>query len=456
MRIYQLPTASPPPSLRNIGIRVQTISPSAAAGPAASPAEASPTEAGPASPEARLDQQDRLTLAGLQPQQFQQAYLLRPGSSAPPLVIDPGKINATRLLASLQQIGQRLDLNSALELHGAASELIAAIRQTQAPNAELNGALAGEPALKLVLTGAFGEIEIDLDRLAPDALRAALSSGLEEQPADQLQQVHAQLAGLTERVRAGFGSQEEASQLEGWISALRLPSFQPESFFQHALGFNPLNQASSVEHLLQSLPVTPAVRPNPGPAPGGLQGIGPTAALPEAKPYPAGAKALRGLTGARPLVRQQPVRPLANQVKLNAIQNERLELAEKSRELIEIANQLEQRLKLHPQVDAPDILVLVRSFQKIIRQLDRDVSKIINVQSQHKQFEHKLLAQFSEKLQANLRFSRDRLDSLHGSGPERLKLLIDQSLIQLQAKIWLAQQNGSSNELQSALLALQG
>ncbi|HEY9839041.1 MAG TPA: hypothetical protein V6D23_01200, partial [Candidatus Obscuribacterales bacterium] len=175
MRIYQLPTASPPPSLRNIGIRVQTISQPAAASPGASP-----TEAGPASPEARLDQQDRLTLASLQPQQFQQAYLLRPGSSAPPLVIDPGKINSTRLLASLQQVGQRLDLNTALELHGAASELIAAIRQTEAQPAALAEALAGEPGLKLVLTGAFGEIELDLGQLAPDALRSAFSSGLEE------------------------------------------------------------------------------------------------------------------------------------------------------------------------------------------------------------------------------------------------------------------------------------
>ncbi|HEY9843124.1 MAG TPA: hypothetical protein V6D23_21830 [Candidatus Obscuribacterales bacterium] len=376
MPIQEITSAGP--TLHHLGIHVQT------AQPAGDAAAASPNET--ATP-AAIDQQERLTLAGLQLNHFEQAYLVVPGVRDTPLVIDPSRFNSTPLVQSLQQVGRRLDLDTALDLHAAASSLIAAMRQSHE--------LPAEGPVKLVLAGAFGEIELDLDRLQPEALRSAFSSGLEEQPRGQLQQIHSQLSSLSQLVRAGFEADEAGVVAQNWLAAVMAPGFQPGAFFEQSQGFSPLNQESSVRQLLQSVQ-------------------------------------------SAPVSESQSESPSQTQAQADARALSQL-LEEKSQALIDAANRLEEQLELAPTPDAPDIMDLLRAFLAILRQLDLDISKLLKQQSQLKQFEHKLLAQFAERLHRNLNFQQSQLDGLRESRNERMKLLVSQAQTQLQSKIWLLQ-----------------
>lgn len=369
------------PSLRHLGIRIQAAQPSAA-------------ETADSLQAAEIDQQERLTLAGLQLQQFEQAYVIRPGAQSNPIVIDPERISTENLMGSLQQLGQRLDLNTALDLHGAASTLIASMRQ--------QNELAEDEPLTLVLKGAFGEIELDLERFKPEALRKAFNTGLAEQNAGELQAVHTELAGLSQLIRAGFDDEAGVAQLESWLSAIEpsSQSFDLGSLFSQALGYNPLNEESSVRHLLQAL---------------SAQGSELSSEFSSEQAEALNAKA-----------------QLAQLI------------ADKVNALIEAANRLEAELELSPSPNAPDIMELIKAFQAIIRQLDQDIYKILAEQNKLKRFERKLLSQFAERLHRNLRFHQEQLQGFQRSAVERLNLLLRHSQAELQAKIWLLQQSSDS------------
>lgn len=417
MRIYQMGPAMPAPKLSHLGIRVQTLSQSEGA-----------AERVKAADEPSADRFGHQALSQLSSDLSVRLFAFSPGATASLAVAD---LNAGRLLEALRKVGDRLDFNSALRLHAAASELVASIRSRHG--------LTPESPVQLQLEGAFGRIEIDTARLEPEALKRTLDAGLNQQPAPDLLTAHGQLAGLSQQIRAGFPQAGDTSR--SWVSALKMPDFQPASFFTQTLGFNPLEQQSSVSHLLAGIPPQ-APRTSP------LSGLAAARALPEQR-------------GPGPKAHQIPqaqgeVSPLSDlerhhQTALAAGE----ELAAKSEKLIAVANELERKLDLSPSVEAPDVLKLLRSFQNIIRQLDTDIGQILHRQTQHKQFEHKLLAQFSEQLQSNLRFNKDRQDALQNSGAERLRLLVSQSLVLLRAKVWLAQASGAGPQLQQTLSALQ-
>ncbi|PKL80557.1 MAG: hypothetical protein CVV27_00270 [Candidatus Melainabacteria bacterium HGW-Melainabacteria-1] len=369
------------PSLRSLGIRVQSNIETETAGTA------------------DIDQAERLTLVGLQLQQFEQAYLVRPGTTAQPLVIDPSQFDADRLIGSLQRIGRQVDLDTALELHGAASSLIAGIRQLEG----LSGEAAEDPDLTLVLAGPFGEIQLNLARLDPAALRTAFSSGLQEQANSELQAVHSQLGPLSQQVRAGFGPEDDP-QIDSWMAASKAVEFKPEAFFEKTLGYHPLHEESGVRHLLSMLSQS------------------------------------RDLPDLNPEM-------LANRA-------EGMLLADKARALIEAANQLEAELELAPAPDSPDVLDLLKAFLAIIRQVDQDINALLKQQSKLKQFERKLLSQFAERLHRNLRLYGEKLELLQDSGQERLKLLTDQRMNEVRAKFWLASQGNASQELRLAMASL--
>lgn len=358
------------PSLQSLGIRIHSTD----LGHQAS----APT--GVSQADTTIDQQERLTLAGLQLQNFESAYLVMPGGAQP---IDTGRFSSEPLLQSLRQLGQRVDIDTALDLHQAASSLVASLRG--------QGALAQQEPVLLRLTGAFGEIELDLDRLQPEQLRHAFSSGLAEAGSGQMASTHGQLASLSQLIRAGFGG-ESAHRLDGWLDAVMAPDFEPAAFLSQAFGYNPLNQESSVRHLLQEVQASPGAE-------------------------------------------DEPLAEL---------------LREKIDALVEAANRLEDELELAPAPDSPDILDLLRAFQAILRQLDRDIAKLLKQQQQAKQFERRLLAHFAENLHRRLDFQQHQLDALHRSPAQRLRLLMQQSFTELESRVWLARQQGGHADLLKA------
>lgn len=189
---------------------------------------------------------EELLLSGLQLLDFERAYVVTAGI---PEHIPLTMIDQSRLLASLQQVGQRIDLAHALSLHASAHHLLQSLTGPQT---------AQEPPLKLRLEGRFGEIELDLARLEPTALHRAFAAALEHAPA--IAEHHQQWAGLSQRIRAGFRAEtpETPSLLETWFSAIHTPPFELARLFQEALGFDPLDAQASVRHLLAELAATPS------------------------------------------------------------------------------------------------------------------------------------------------------------------------------------------------------
>lgn len=353
---------SPPePSLRHIGISIQ---PDVSAG-------------------TDIDQQERLTLAGLQLQEFDSAYVVRPGAMRTALVLEPGQLSASGLLQSLQQIGRRLDLDTALELHGAASALVNAIRdQDDLPS-----------PMVLVLSGPFGEISLDLDRLEPDALRQAFSNRLEVKPSTELQAVHSQLAPLTELVRAGFDAGDTApDEARNWIQAAKSDIQDPAAFYQLARGSGSPLGNNRFALLIQAL-------------------------------------RMQSLTSA----------PTPEEIYLPGAHDSLLaSLSDKLLRLIQAADELEAALDLAPHVDGPDIMDLIRSFQEILRQLDHDFSLINKSLAQDEQLADELQTRFAERLGENQRFHQNELTALQGSSKERLRLLVKKALDQAEAEVELA------------------
>ncbi len=111
-------------------------------------------------PDFEIDQSEYLQLAGLNLLDFEQAYVIHAGSQQESIELNVRELNGQRLLSSLNQLGQGLDLNRALDLHQAARELIGSMRPAieTSPETDFTG-------YKLVLHGAFGKLELDFDKL---------------------------------------------------------------------------------------------------------------------------------------------------------------------------------------------------------------------------------------------------------------------------------------------------
>lgn len=245
----------------------------------------------------------------------------------------------------------------------------------------------------LEISGAFGQIQLDPAELAPERLRATFAAALSPLEPDDLSQQYTQLGSLPETIRQELNPPEP-----DWHAALAQPHFEPESFYRRSFGFNPLDARASVRHLIRQLPPPE-----------------PEAALPDA---------------------------LGD------------DLARRSDELIQLANQLEQQLELAPSVESPDLLKLLRNFRTILNQLDADVGRILSHQHQHKQFQHQLLKRFGETLQHDLDLTRDRRQQLAHQRSERLRHLVDHAFVQIQAKLALALAHQPQPALQQALARL--
>lgn len=349
--------------LQNIGVKIQALS-----------SENKPI--------ASIDQQEQLTLAGLQLHQFESAYVVLPGARKTPLSIQPEALSSSRLLESLQKVGSQVDLDSALELHNAASSLIASIRSQ------------AEPApSELVLTGAFGKIVLDLDKLKPDALRSAFSKGLQNLPDTELKQMHSQLANLTEQIRAGFkpSTQSETLSVQNWVQSALKTDHTPESFNQFLFGSRTQVLNGSLEDFLFVL--------------------------------------------NQLIISQKAQTHNKPSDKVNSLEQE---LTAKSSKLIQLANQLEASLELAPQVDSPAILELLGQFLEILQQLETELGQIFKQLANNQQVADELQKRFSERLTENLQFHQNELSALQDSGHNRLKLLIKKALIQTQAELELA------------------
>ncbi len=328
-------------------------------------------------PIASIDQQEQLTLAGLQLHQFDSAYVVLPGARKIPLSINPEALSSTRLLESLQQIGNKVDLDSALELHHAASSLIASIRSQTDP----------VPA-ELVLAGAFGEIVLDLAQLQPDSLRKAFSTGLQKQPDTGLQHMHGQLADLAGQIRAGFEprSKSETLSVQNWIHSALKTDHTPESFNHFLFGSRNQMLNGSLENFLFVLSQNTQEHNKPS----------------------------------------------------DKVNSQQQKLAAQSNELIKLANQLEASLELAPRVDSPDILELLAQFLEILKQHEAELAQLFKQLASNNQIADELQKRFSERLTENLRFHQDELAALQGSGHDRLKLLIQKSLNQARTELELA------------------
>ncbi len=92
-------------------------------------------------------------------------------------------------------------------------------------------------------------------------------------------------------------------------------------------------------------------------------------------------------------------------------------------ELIEIANQLEDKLVLAPSPDSPDILMLLRAFREILEQLGIDVEAIQKQQSTLKMQTQKITDTFAEQLQIRLRRLQQYAQHAHAAEWDTVKLL---------------------------------
>jgi len=367
------------PALQEIGVQVRL---SSSQNSAQSTAQTSvPTHSNP---------QESLQLAGLQLLDFEKAYLVVQDQAEQPFEIESQMLNQSHLLESLQRLGQRLDLHAALELHSKTADLVSAMRQAHG--------LAPETEVKIRIQGAFGEIELDLQRLNPEHLRASFATELAQQEPSELKQTHQALASLSQRVRSGFESEQGNSPAlaQHWVAAAMNPELSLVELLSQSLGYNPLNEEASVRALMQL-----------------IEGRDPELAF--------SGEAL---------------------------------FSEKTQALIDAANRLGSELDLAPVPNGPDVLELLRAFMAILRQLDQDMSALQGAQNQHRKLERKSLAHYAELQRQQAQYQQDQLDQLSQSGSQRLKLLLEQSLERIEARLWLVVQNPQHRALEATLQML--
>lgn len=98
-------------------------------------------------------------------------------------------------------------------------------------------------------------------------------------------------------------------------------------------------------------------------------------------------------------------------------------LDQKILELIEVANQLENKLVLAPSPDSPDILILLRAFREILAQLGIDTEAIQKQQSTLKMQTKKITDTFAEQLNVRLRRLQQYAQTARSAEWDVVKLL---------------------------------
>lgn len=328
---------------------------------------------------------EEVNLSGLQLQDFDQAYVIHADGEANSFPLDPKLLQKSRLLDSLKQVHKQTNLETALKVNTHANELISAMRKAHGFNQETT--------VKIIITGVFGNLELDLKKLRPEALRQAFDDNMLQHNQNTLQVNHSNLATLAQRVRAGFGTSRQASQewASEWLQLIQDPRLNLEELLAMALGFNPLNEEEAVRALLHELSDSSK--------------------------------------SATP----------------------KISLSEAVTTLIELANQLEQELDLAPIPNTVSVIELLREFLAIIQQLDQDIYAIIQEQSRHQKLERKSLAFYAEQLHRNLHFHQEELNQLQQSGHDKLILLIHQAIVHTQARSGLALDNPVAQEMHGSL-----
>jgi alkylhydroperoxidase/carboxymuconolactone decarboxylase family protein YurZ len=115
------------------------------------------------------------------------------------------------------------------------------------------------------------------------------------------------------------------------------------------------------------------------------------------------------------------------------------DLSQACKALIAKADALEAALSLAPAPNSPDILELFKAFLQIFMELDIALNELIAAQDLKRNAKHRLLAEFSEQLQENLKHSHEKLEKLrlesHEALTEGLHLL--QSQLAAKARLLL-------------------
>lgn len=336
----------------------------------------------PSPPE--MKPQESFELQGLQLLDFESAVLVTDDDAR--IELDREILNQGQLLSSLKRVAENIDFDAAMALHRDAQSLIQSMRSQQD--------VSFEQARAVEITGAFGTILLDLEKLQPETLRQLFSQQLEAQR-DNLQDSHQSVSSLSQRIRAGFDTEHKgrAQQLLQTYGQ----DMPVDSFLHKALGFAPLNQEATVRHLFQNL----------------------------------GARAQDAELQAQLI-----------QERVNA--------------LIESANRLEAELELAPTPDSPDIVELFRQFLNIFRQLDADIAAIMVELDAKRKFERKLLGDFAKNMQAQAQYHAGQLEDIAQRQHQRVRAHLALNLHYLKAAFELTQQHATSGRaplLQSALSA---
>lgn len=323
---------------------------------------------------ASLAPQESFELSDLDPNAVQAVYAASQGSA--PVAVDP--LNRQSLLQALQQVGQQVNLQNALAVQAAAAEIIASIRSQ-----------GGSVGQTLSIQGAFGQIELDLEKLQPERLRAAFAAQLGVQSPGSLIANFQAVSSLTQQIRSEFAPTDfgRVSQLLGIAQS---PRFEIQNLVTAAFGFNALNQGASVAALQAGLTAVPD----------------------------------------------------------DAVKKLQAELAEKVQRLVNQANLLAETLEINPNLEAPDVGELIHSFLLIFAQLDADLNAIVDAQIKAKNFERKILAEFAAALQRSLSLKPQDREKLDTSYTERIKWVIEQQLQAIKSRLGVISQTPLSAGLE--------
>ncbi|PIQ25283.1 hypothetical protein COW36_19885 [bacterium (Candidatus Blackallbacteria) CG17_big_fil_post_rev_8_21_14_2_50_48_46] len=109
-------------------------------------------------------------------------------------------------------------------------------------------------------------------------------------------------------------------------------------------------------------------------------------------------------------------------------------LSAEAEALIQLANALEENLELAPTPNSPDVLELFRAFAKIFENLDFALNQLILAQEAKLKEKKNLLADFSETLWQNQKYSQAKLDQLHLQVHERFRIGLEALLNPLKTK----------------------
>jgi hypothetical protein len=198
---------------------------------------------------------------------------------------------------------------------------------------------------------------------------------------------------------ASFRSERETPppalwhQLQG-LSAEDSP-FEPLTFAQSLLGFDPFNEEQSVLRLFQEI-----------------------------------AEPRRFTTDYVPAQEQADLEGLQLDPAL-------FDLSEQTLALIRAADALEAELTLAPKPNSPDVLSLFRQFAEIVRELDIAMNELLQQEADRLKRDRGILKGFAEQLHRSHGYQQDTLNQLHNSARERFRHGLHKILDKLFAKVAL-------------------